>query len=302
MRGAGGQGQGSHGRLEFRPESFATVGIASPSTVAAYLPPLDLSTGVRAADVLLLSQILKSDPQFSRSLIVAVDSVHNRRGLVAWENKWLGTIHGLVDIEAVLDMTEKDLVKGVAVWVATDASGLISVPVAAYLENGYTTKMMEDQYEAVSTACSGHGMNIIAVVADGLSLPGLESLHKLHPQVSPFVDYPHLLKTKLSILRLLRELSTDGRSFSLFVIIDAKEAGKGFVHLTMDEHLNPEDKMRVQPALELIGLETRHDLRVLGTTEAMDLEKYFGLLERYYHAFDIKRTSAGQPNPHKFRS
>ena len=158
--------------------------------------------------------------------------------------------------------------------------------------------MLENQYLEVSNACFGHGMTTVAVVADGFSLPGLESLKRLHPTLSLFVDFPHLLKTKLSVLRLLRKLSTEGRWFSLFVIINAKLAGKGFAHLTMEHHINPQDKMRVAPALELIGPETRHDLHALGTTEALDLETYFELLERYYRAFDVKRTSATQPNPH----
>jgi hypothetical protein len=145
-------------------------------------------------------------------------------------------------------------------------------------------------------------MHTIAVAADGLSLPGLQSLKRLYHEVTGlvvFVDYPHLLKTMLGVLRLLRNLSIDGRFFSLFVIINAKLAGNGFKHLTMEEHINPKDKMRVQPVLTLIGEQTQHDLRALGTQEALDLETFLALCERYYYLWDHKRTMATQSNPHR---
>jgi hypothetical protein len=56
-----------------------------------------------------------------------------------------------------------------------------------------------------------------------------------------------------------REKNRKKPGFSLFVIVNAKLECKGFAHLSMQEHINPQDRMRVAPALELIGSRTSNE-------------------------------------------
>ncbi len=141
------------------------------------------------------------------------------------------------------------------------------------------------------------GLNPISVSTDGLTLPFLLDLATKQSPLVPIMDYVHHIKIALGPLRRLDSLSVGDISLSLKIITD--EMGKGnFSHLKFSEHISPEDDQAVEPCLELIGKTTRDSLHALRRRNASLLADYFALLERYFLAFDIKRTRPDEHNPH----
>ena len=301
-RGAGGQGMGSHGSLPFDPDRYVHAGVPATSTLSQYKPLLDTTPGVRPESIALLAQLIASDPsQFSSDIMLGIDGISVRPGVIWWRDQWLGTTcRDIVNLDAILGMDATNLANEVIVVMATDLSGKLTVAVAAWPVNGYPSARLREHFLEVAVACQEQGLTVRTVCTDGLSLPGLWLLRaefSMSHGVAFLVDSPHHLKTLQTVLRNLEEMtSPDGIPFDLYVVLDEKKRGL-FEKLRCDVHLNPRDRMAVQPVLDLIGLTTQKALETLGTPAALALREWFALCLRYWDLWDIKRTREDQHNP-----
>lgn len=141
-------------------------------------------------------------------------------------------------------------------------------------------------------------LRVISISTDGLSLPYLLSLSGTTSSVLPILDYVHHLKLLLGPLRRLKRLSRGPVSTSLRIILsEFSRNNKHFQHLTTSVHIVPDDDQAVAPCLELISAATRNGLRALATMESLLLADFFELVERYFQAFDVKRTKLSESNP-----
>ena len=314
LRGPGGLGVGvaAGACYIFNPHLHNLVW-PSLRTIQSYIPKIKVSNAVSKEQIAEFAIRVKANLMSgaTRFIRIGCDEVHCTEGLWFVGTEVIGAVDGHHDMEASLSMDRSELANQSMVFRIKDLSGNVSANCGLFATRTMTGDEIFAIVLEIAAELQKHGLKAIVFTGD-CSQANLHAMERLDSSfdrfgIFTFACYVHVFKLIRNPL-----LTTSGESLERVddgpITVDFIQRHRVlFPHVT-NEVLTTTDKMKVDPALELLNYEVAKTLLQQSTMQAnsaADRQKagslgVFALMATlFWQMFDVRCTSKEQLDPLK---